>query len=151
MRFPRLLGAAALALLGACSGGRSVSDTLLRGNPNAPPPYTPEYTRGGLQARGGSLTTQPSQAAPAPSQADLEATARTRIGQADAIWRRAEALEASNPEAAGDLYATISDDYPETPRAAEARFRQGRAYVRAGEYTEGARALGEFMTIAPVN
>ena len=56
-----------------------------------------------------------------------------------------------NPGAAADVFEDIADDYPETPNAAEARYREGRARVRAGDWVDAYRALKSYMDVAPVN
>lgn len=81
-----------------------------------------------------------------------EAAARARSTEAtERLWSQAERLEERDPEEAGEAYREIVEQHPGSPRAAEARFREGRAFVRAGEYREGMEALKAYMDLVPAN
>ena len=146
----RLVTASLLALglaLSSCAGttssiplegiGQDVVDI-----PNAP--------AGDARARGAAAPAQ-QQEQRQYSSAELQRIATQRIQAANALWSRAEQIEPTNPEAAADLFEDIVDDYPETERAAESKFRQGRALYKAREYDDASQALQLYMRIAPVN
>ena len=65
-------------------------------------------------------------------------------------------LSALTPAIARSLALSVSppglaDDYPESPHAAEAMFRYGRARYRQGENREAIEALVAYMSSIPVN
>lgn len=147
---PRRLAPAAILALGllaaACAGtttsiplegvGQDVVDI-----PNAP--------AGDARARGAAPP--PAQEQRQYTQAEIQRIAVQRTQAAERLWCRAEQIEPRNPEAAGELFGDIVDDYPEFEKAAEAKFRQGRALYKAREYDDASQALQLYMRIAPVN
>lgn len=88
-------------------------------------------------------------APPPPNEAQLRALFEERNRQATALWNRAEA--ARGDAAKADIYETIADDFPEYPRAADARYREGLHLYRAGDWMDSIDALQAYMQIAPVN
>ncbi len=68
---------------------------------------------------------------------------------ADGLFARAKGLE--NPAERANLYGDIADDHPGHPRAAEARYLEGRSYYEAGDWDACIEALKQYMTDSPVN
>jgi outer membrane protein assembly factor BamD (BamD/ComL family) len=148
------LALVALLLAGApgCNGsGSSSLDDVVRGNTSAPPPPIPNAVSGGLVPRGGSLANDPTAQRREPSAAERTANAEARRRTAEAMWVRAESLDATRPGAAADVFQAIADEYPDTPRAAEARYREGRGRFRSGDWVDAYRALKSYMDVAPAN
>jgi TolA-binding protein len=79
------------------------------------------------------------------------AIAKQRREQATALWDRAVQTENRNPKSAAKAFRKIVDDYPDYERAAEAKFREGRAWYAAYEDNDAVEALQVYMRIAPVN
>lgn len=147
----RLACAAALAALAlpaaACSGGgssRSSSGMGLAQLGTTAVPIPGDTRRAG---REGFSVAPKREVTPA----EREAALATSRATAERLWAQAERLEPRDPEEAGDTYRDIAEDHPGSPRAAEARFREGRAYVRAGEYRDGVEALKAYMDLVPAN
>ena len=84
-----------------------------------------------------------------PDEAQLRAMFEQRNRQATALWNRAEAMRGA--EAKADVYEDIADDFPEYPRAAEARYRQGVHLYEAREWMDSIEAFKNYMLVAPVN
>ena len=137
-------------VLGACS--------------NVDTPELPEFMQGGGGSLGapevdlpgaytasgdGTPRGQADPDAPPPNEAQLRAMFEQRNRQATVLWNRAEAARSDGAKA--DIYETIADDFPEYPRAADARYRQGLHLYRARDYTASFEALRSYMAIAPVN
>ncbi len=136
-----LLAALALTSLTACTG-TDVPDLL------ASPLGTPSTLRlpnavsGGDPGGGRPVEEGPKVATTPEEVAELKA-------EAEALWAKASSTR--DQEDAGDLYGDLGDDYPESPRAAEARYRQGAAYFQAKEHRAAVEILARYMDIAPVN
>ena len=146
----RRLATASLVALGlgfpACAGTQTnIPFEGLGGDvvdiPNAP--------AGDARARGAAAPAQQEQRQ--YTSQELQRIAAQRLQAANALWCRAEQIEPRNPEAAADLFGDIVSDYPEYEKAAEAKFRQGRALFAAREYDDASEALQLYMRIAPVN
>ena len=136
-----LLGALALAGLCACTG-TDVPDLL------ASPLGTPSTLRVPNAVSGGDPGgNRPVEEGPKVATTPEEVAALR--AEAQALYARAGSTQ--DPEDAGDLYGDLADDYPESPNAAEARYRQGEAYFRAGEFRSAVQILAQYMDIAPVN
>ncbi len=139
---------AVLLALPACSNvtGPDLPDFMQgSGGMTAPELDIPgQYT-----ASGASSGRQGDEAAVPPNEAQLRAAFEQRNRQATSLWNRAEAAQGSGTKA--DIYETIADDFPEYPRAAEARFRQGLNLYRGRDWMASIEALKQYMAIAPVN
>ncbi len=85
------------------------------------------------------------------TEAEEEARRSRSVAVAEQLWRQAEAAEAGNPGGAADAYRDIAEDHPESPRAAEAKFREGRGRYRAHDYRDAFEAFRRYMEIAPTN
>ena len=151
-RTPAVLALLAALLLPACAGTQSVSDIPLEGLTQAGGAGNvpiPNAVAGDAARRG---VAQPRATPQTPlTEAQARSLAQTRLTAAASLWDRAEALDTTNPGAAASYYETIFKDYPEYERAAEAKFREGRARIRIRDCDDGAAALKEYMRIAPVN
>jgi outer membrane protein assembly factor BamD (BamD/ComL family) len=143
------------ACLGGCeSGGSSIgsdplNDWVVPPSQAAPVPIPNQVAGGnpndpGLEGRRAS-----NRNVPPLTQEQQRTILAQRRSQADRLWELASA--AQTPGRRRDLYETIADDYPEHPRAAEARFLQGRADFEQREYEDAVNALVEYMRVAPVN
>lgn len=150
-RARRRLALAALAALAlpaaACSGGSSGASsagmTLSQLGASTVP--IPGDTR--RAGREGFSVAPRREASSAEQEAALARSRET----AERLWTQAERLEPRDPEEAAETYREIAEDHPASPRAAEARFREGRAFVRAGEHREGVEALKAYMDLVPAN
>ncbi len=137
-------------LLAGCSGN-DVPDWVAQSPDRAASVPVPGAYRGSDPTNPGVSNVRSQEPQPeGPTQAQLQAALEQRRREADALWARATEPNC-NLETQADLFETIADDYPEYPRAAEARFRQGRALYQAREYTDSINALQLYMEAAPVN
>jgi outer membrane protein assembly factor BamD (BamD/ComL family) len=111
----------------------------------------PNAVAGGNRDRNALLPGSRPRTAAALSEAEATARQAARHREAEALWARGTSLDATRPEDAADAYRDLADDYPDSGRAAEARFRQGMALYRAREYSDAVTALRQYMEIAPTN
>ncbi len=155
-RSPFLLPWLLLALCG-CSGTGSndelsqpswMSGIVAEPGQHAEVPM-PNQVAGGNPRDPGLRSRRTQQQTPTLSPQDQEALLARRRTAADALWQQAEATR--DHESRADTYKRIGDDYPEVPRAAEARFREGQARVLEGDLVRANEVLMEYMAIAPVN
>ncbi len=119
---------------------------VLVGCSSAPTPPLPRFLRGDDRAEvpgqyaGGS--TQPGTVPPSAAAPEI-----VRAG--DALFARAAATQDFEDKA--DIYGDIVSDYPQHPRASEARYLQGLNFYRAGAWASAIETLKEYMFDAPVN
>ncbi len=150
-----LVGVFAGLCLSACAGTTTPFDDVTGrrqgGDARMPSVPIPNATAGDAAARGEAGAGGPGVAAPPASQEQLRALARSRLQAAERAWDQAVRIEPANPSAAARLFETVVTRYPEYERAAEARFRQGKALYEGREYTDAIDALKKYMLIAPVN
>lgn len=150
MRCPRLLLTVTACLaVSACAGVSTTSDIPLEGLGNRDV-VIPNAPVGDSIVRGVAAPRSSKPSGPVTPE-QMREIARTRLCAAKALWDRAERIEKQDPEKAADLFEDVFDDYPEYEKAAEAKFRQGRALFGAREYEDASAALQLYMRIVPVN
>lgn len=151
------LAALAGALLPGCAGAGGAGELSQPGwldGFTAPPGQhaevpMPNQVAGGNARDPGLRGRRREEPAPVLDPAAQAALLARRRATADRLWQEAEATR--DPGTRAERFKRIGDQYPEVPRAAESRFREGQARVAAGEYTRANEALMEYMAIAPVN
>lgn len=109
----------------------------------------PELDIPGQYTGSGEGTPRGQEAGLPADEAQLRAMFEQRNRQATTLWNRAEAARSDGAKA--DIYETIAEDFPEYPRAADARFRQGLHLYRSRDWMPSIEALKNYMAIAPVN
>ncbi len=152
------LVASSLACGGCASGvsrirdaGDSALDTLSRlgGSKDTGNPFIPNQVAGGdpndpgLRGRRGGTTDE------RLSREEVNKLIAERRRQGDALWQSAN--RERNPSDAAVRFNDFAAGVPEHPRAAEAKYRQGRRHFDAGEYDAAFESLKTYMRIAPVN
>ena len=148
MRLSLLFLAAAGLMLGACttdSGGGGALNSL-----GAETPLIPNQVSGGdrdRMARDAAARQQAELDAMTPE--EVRAARAQRKREADALWARAQST--GNTEEAIDLYDQLGDDYPESPNAAEARYREAVYLWRQREYLDAFDEFERYMSNAPIN
>jgi TolA-binding protein len=147
-RLPLL--ALALLLLAGCQNDESPLPDWMRASPEnmARVPLPGQYASSNPADRG-SLAQRQEEEESGPTEAELRAEMTRRSQVAHALWQAA--TQTGDPEEAADLFDEIAEEYPEYPRAAEARFRQGQMLYRIQEWTGAIDALQQYMELAPVN
>ncbi len=139
--------------LSACAG-TTVPDELgflKSGVSGGKPPrqvVLPNQVAGGDRS-GDLLPGQREEDVPALTDEQIAAINTERRQASESLWARA--TQSQNAKQSGDLYEELADDYPDSPRAAEARFQQAKQRFQQGEYSPAIQALAIYMEVAPVN
>jgi outer membrane protein assembly factor BamD (BamD/ComL family) len=143
----RTLWVAAVAgALAGCTGSGSGDSSWIAGDRGTGSVPIPSDTR-----RAGREGIRRVTATPPETEAQVAARRQRSVDAAEGLWNRAAALETSNPGTAAGLYRELAENHPESPRAAEAKFREGRARYRAHQYQEAIDAFQRYMEVAPTN
>ncbi len=156
MRWAGIQAAAVLTgMLGlAACAGTTVPDELdfltegVGGNREPRQVVIPNQVAGGDRS-GQRMPGERTEEQQALTDAEIAALRSERQQAAESLWARA--VQSQNPETAGDLFEELADDYPDSLRAAEARFQLAKRRFQQGEYGPAIRALATYMEVAPVN
>jgi outer membrane protein assembly factor BamD (BamD/ComL family) len=144
-----LLVAATASVLAACTGGGSGAGdaSFLTGSRDSggSVPIPSDTRRAGREGLTRRVEVTPE------TEAQAAARHQRSLATAESLWNRAQSVEAANPSTAAGLYRELAESHPDSPRAAEAKFREGRARFQARQYQEAVEALQRYMEVAPTN
>ena len=153
-----LVVVAACAIAGCASGvsrirdaGDNALDTISRlgGTKDNGNPFIPNQVAGGDPNDPGLRGRRRNASNQRLSREELDKLIEDRRRQGDAMWETANRTD--DPSDAAVRFNSFAAGVPEHPRAAEAKYRQGRRHFDAGEYDAAFESLKTYMRIAPVN